>query len=106
MKLEGDFHEVKRGDGLYSMDQFKKSLHELMNKVSTDSADNGNSVSRTYGGVSCIGGTLYVNYGASEDSLVYGFEYFAANSDDPRIRIEALKSLIGMIEDKIKDNHL
>jgi len=105
MKLEGDFSEVKAGDGPYSMEQFKKSLHELMDKMNTDRADNGNPISKTYAGVTLIGSDFYVRFGATDWEMKYGFEQHAANAEDSYIQAKAIQRLIILLMDKIKEKY-
>jgi len=62
-------------------------------------------VNDTCGAVTRIGSQLYTRYGASDEDVMHGCNYFAL-SDDLHIKSQALRFIILGIEKRIKNTHL
>jgi hypothetical protein len=100
--LEGVFQrfETSNRGRIYPENIFKKEVEkykELMEE---------HKETQTKGAVTVLGGDLYVKFGASDEEILFGYEYFAANSADPRVRVNAFKEVIYMIGERIKENYL
>ena len=102
--LEGEFSKFERSKkATYSKESFKQSLHELMDKMNADRAeeiDHPSVLSRTFGAVTLLGGGFYVRFGASDWEVKYGFEQHAINADYSYTQAMAIQRLILFLMDK------
>ena len=82
------------GSRIYPEEVFLNHLNHLNVTLNKDRVVREEKTPSTHGAVTLLGGDLYVRFGADEKDIIYGYEQFAANSNDPRIRVYAPGRLI------------